>query len=949
MKKKVVSFITIICMVITLIPATVATSYAATESVPTVRTTAPSKSNEYFYGPNNWYAANGWDAGPSGGNCTWYAYGRAYEYTGKVQKLSYNNACTWYDAWQGSKGKTPKAGSIICWSYAGGGDGHVAFVEKVKDNGDIFISNSGWSNIPSWNHGGDYKSAKNGNISYGWLDKGSNNWQMFSGMNFQGFIYLDGKPAAWPTVNASNVTSTGKIKLSWYSKKNASKYYVYRSTSKTGSYKLLKKTTSKSYTDSAATPGTLYYYKVKAVSKYGKSLGYSDVISRSCDLAQPKLTGISNVASHGGIKISFKGVKNANKYKLYRATSKNGPYEYLFELNCSKTHKGGEACYAVNSGGTPGTAYYYKLQAVTTKNTGADSALSAYMYRTRDLAQPELTGISNVESTGAVKVTFKGVKGADRYELYRATSKTGKYSYISKLDCDKDSGGEAHYFTSTGGTKGKTYYYKVRAVMRANSNATSALSKYMSGKVKSPSSSGGDTSATGTANANAMVSSAEASVGKSKTSLGLTGEWCARFVYYCAEKSGNASKIGNDVYVGSMAEKTVNDKGGTIIFVNKNAYNACKDRFVSARCKYDPNYIPKKGDLYIQKGEDLGDQYFAHIGIVRKNSSKSSIAYTIEGNTSCSDGKHADYKYVEYKTRNKNGFIAPYGFSAFVKPAYAETGSNMPVLKVTNDADTGKNILNWTATTKDTTFTIYRCVKGETEYTAIATGVKGKTYTDSTAVNGTCYTYKVKSDYYGTVSKAFSRSCDLARPIVTLSNNPKTGKIIVSWQDVDNADSYKIYIATSKNGTYKYTATWESPGNDGQIHNVAHNSGTAGKTYYYKVKAYNSGNSDATSVYSKYVYRTCDLAQPDVTLSYSDSGKIVLSWPNVKGADRYEIYRSTDAGTGFERIYSGTSRSVTNTKNLVSETTYYYKVRAIDKDKSAANSAYSEVKSLTYY
>lgn len=181
---------------------------------------------------------------------------------------------------------------------------------------------------------------------------------------------------------------------------------------------------------------------------------------------------------------------------------------------------------------------------------------------------------------------------------------------------------------------------------------------------------GGSAYAASKGTADAMVSFADQCAGKSKSTLGLSGEWCARFVYYCAKNSGNSGKIGSGTYVGTQAEQTVNSKGGTITFVNKAAYKACKGRFNVNRCKYDASYIPKKGDLYIQKGEDLGDQYFAHIGIVRKNSTKKSVIYTIEGNTSCSDGKHTNYQYVEYKTRDNDSMKAPYGFSAFITPDY---------------------------------------------------------------------------------------------------------------------------------------------------------------------------------------------------------------------------------------------------------------------------------------
>lgn len=700
MKRKIVSFITIICMVITLIPATVAASYASTVPPNISQSTVVDRITELENGlSGKFFTTDGKPAYDSGDDrCNVV---NVLNRNSTVRSLIYNN--------KGKSGYRPDYDSYLpghyahdygsvgtlgwsCFGFANFAEWYI-FSQKCSDTvstktiakgisynysnmsakakpGDVVrLTGNGFSG-----HSGIVKSVGSKYVTI--LDANGDAGEYYgtSRVTTRKVYYASGMKVSisratnsvtgWPAINATNVASTGKVKLSWYKKSKASKYYVYRALASDGVYKLIKKTTSTTYTDTGATASYMYYYKVKAVSSSGKTLAWSKVATRTCDLAQPKLTGISNVASHGGIKVTFKGVKNANKYKVYRATSKDGDYKFVFDLNCNKTDSGGEAHYFINTSGTPGKTYYYKVQAVNTKNTGADSALSAYMYKTRDLAQPTVTGISNVASSGAVKIDYKGVQNADKYELYRATSKTGTYSCILYINCEPDTAGEAHYFLSTGGTRGKTYYYKVRAVMSDNSYATSALSKYVVGSVKAPATS------IISSKASSMVSAATNVAGKSKSSLGLSGEWCASFIYYCAQKSGNTSEIGSSAYVGTMAEQTVNSKGGTIIFVNQNAYNSCKSRFVSSRCKYDPNYIPKKGDLYIQKGEDYGDQYFAHIGLVRKDSTNSRIAYTIEGNTSCSDGNHSDYGYVEYKTRDKNGFAAPYGFSAFVKPAY---------------------------------------------------------------------------------------------------------------------------------------------------------------------------------------------------------------------------------------------------------------------------------------
>ena len=64
-----------------------------------------------------------------------------------------------------------------------------------------------------------------------------------------------------------------------------------------------------------------------------------------------------------------------------------------------------------------------------------------------------------------VKLTWKKVKGADGYEIYRATSKKGKYQKIKTLKK-----GTIVSYTDGKAKKGKTYYYKVRAVKKCRKN-----------------------------------------------------------------------------------------------------------------------------------------------------------------------------------------------------------------------------------------------------------------------------------------------------------------------------------------------------------------------------------------------------------------------------------------------------------------------------------------------
>ncbi len=128
------------------------------------------------------YSASGnpflrnWDM--AGGNCTWYAYGRAWELLGSKPSLSLNGAHKWYTYNDGyERGSEPRLGAIACWSDSENTVGHVAVVEAI--NGDeITLSESGWSYKNTYFQT-TTKNKYNLDFSVGGVTR-----------HFQGYIYL---------------------------------------------------------------------------------------------------------------------------------------------------------------------------------------------------------------------------------------------------------------------------------------------------------------------------------------------------------------------------------------------------------------------------------------------------------------------------------------------------------------------------------------------------------------------------------------------------------------------------------------------------------------------------------------------------------------------------------------------------------------------------------------
>ena len=140
------------------------------------RTTNPGTGGTYYSKPGNPFPSPGW-------NCTWYAFGRAYEILGYRPNLSTSHARDWWGYNKSTNafryGSEPRPGAIACWW----GDGtyiygHVAVVEKVE-NGVVYTSSSSYGTRgagSTWAY--DFRYGVKENVP-----------------GFQGYIYIYNPPA----------------------------------------------------------------------------------------------------------------------------------------------------------------------------------------------------------------------------------------------------------------------------------------------------------------------------------------------------------------------------------------------------------------------------------------------------------------------------------------------------------------------------------------------------------------------------------------------------------------------------------------------------------------------------------------------------------------------------------------------------------------------------------
>ena len=255
----------------------------------------------------------------------------------------------------------------------------------------------------------------------------------------------------------------------------------------------------------------------------------------------------------------------------------------------------------------------------------------------------------------------------------------------------------------------------------------------------------------------------------------------------------------------------------------------------------------------------------------------------------------------------------------------AKSAPTAPVVKLGNSATSGKPMLTWNAVYGATSYRIYRSTSRGSGYSLLGT-TTATSYTNTGAKAGTTYYYRVKacndaglSPYSNVVSgKVKSVTPKPAAPVVKLGNSATSGKPMLTWNAVSGATSYKVYRATSQNGTYSLlgTVTATSYTNTGA---------KAGVTYYYKVKAVNSAGESA---YSNIVSGRATVTT--LTMGHSStSGKPQLTWKAVSGAVSYKVYRATAKNGAYTVINTTKALTYTNVGAALG-TTYYYKVEALN-------------------
>ena len=345
-------------------------------------------------------------------------------------------------------------------------------------------------------------------------------------------------------------------------------------------------------------------------------------------------------------------------------------------------------------------------------------------------------------------------------------------------------------------------------------------------------------------------------------------------------------------------------------------------------------------EYQVWRGKSLGGTYF-------KIASTNSAYIT---NSSVTDGVTYYYKIVAVLNSGKE-------VTSDVVRITVGGELEKPVAAVTLNTD-GKPVVSWTTVDGANGYEVFRATAANGSFTSMMVlGTDAARYTNTGAETGRTYWYKVCALFGDATSESdvVSVACTvpdeeempdpgvpeepaLVAPVYTVGNNAE-GKPTLKWAAVDGAVSYQVYRCTTENGTYSGVFTTRGT-------SYTHASATAGKTYYYKVKAVFENGEE---LFGAAVNGTCQLPEGEeeieITTGNNAEGKPTMKWKAVSGAKSYQVYRCTTKTGTYAKVFTTTGRSYTHASATAGKT-YYYKLKVI---LSSGEELSSEIVSNTYH
>ena len=231
-----------------------------------------------------------------------------------------------------------------------------------------------------------------------------------------------------------------------------------------------------------------------------------------------------------------------------------------------------------------------------------------------------------------------------------------------------------------------------------------------------------------------------------------------------------------------------------------------------------------------------------------------------------------------------------------------------------------------------TNYSDYNVVSGYTYYYAVVAYALVPDYSDSIIISDAAMDYITFAGTSGGGGGGSSKPSTPSGITATASSS----SIIVTWNSVSGADSYKVYRATSSNGNYSVLSNVYST-------SYTDYSVSAGTTYYYKVSAVNNAGESSMSSYASAKIssgggggggdRESSPCPPTVSVSGTSSQNITWTVSTTSGCGTptsYEVYKYNPQTESWEKKTTTTSKSYSCPSSSIHPGINRYAVKAIN-------------------
>ncbi len=742
-------------------------------------------------------------------------------------------------------------------------------------------------------------------------------------------------PPAAPSSLVGSALSASSIKIAWTD--NASTetgFRVERAPSADGPWTQIyaAKTNSISYTDTALSSATVYFYRVAAYNGIGSS-SYSNTVAIGTLSGPPATpTGLSgSLVAAGQVSLTWAdNATNEASYKVERAGSSLGPWAQLATIAADS--KG----YIDASIGSM-TSAYYRVRAVNSAGNSSYSNVATVITYVAKPATP-IGLIAAAASASQVNLTWTDASNNETgFKLEQSAVAIGPWTQVADLPVGSKN------VAVTGLGSGTRYYFRVCAYNMGGSSYYSNVANATTQALPPADPSGLQAVAVSTSQINLVWSdnSNNETGFEIERAIGTTGQFAL-----VASVSAGVSSYSNTGLAGSTPYRyrvrAVNAGGGSDYTNIASASTGQTAPMAPSGLSASASVPGQIGLLWLDNSSDE-----TRFRIERAAASGGPFEFVADvgaGVMSYTDtGCAAGITYF-YRVAAENSV----GRSTYSNTASATTPCAVP------DAPTGPSasavsttqiLLGWSDNSpNETGFKVERGTNAGGPFVQISTVGAGVTsFTDSALSSETTYFYRVRatnacgdSVYLGVASATTLPNVPTA-PSNLSGMGVSANSVNLSWWDNSSSETgFRVDRATSSTGPFVEVKTLGAG-----VVAYTDTGLVSASTYYYRVCAIGAaGVSGYSNTASAMTSGVGPAAPSNLVGSPASATRVDLSWKDNSGNETgFRIEKSLAENGPFTYLASvGAGVSTYADLYVTASKTYYYRVCAYN---TVANSDYS--------